>query len=440
MNTIKNPDQVQAQGRMAKLRKDIHRYNREYYLEDAPCILDHEYDGFLKELKDLEKQFPQYAHADSPTQRLGDTPLKGFKSVRHKIPMLSIDNTYVEDELYEFDKRLRKWLPGEDIEYVVELKMDGIAVSLLYEDGRLVRGATRGNGSVGDDVTANIKTIEHVPLQMEGAFPKRLEVRGEVFMSQKKFTQMNTYLDAAGEKTFVNPRNAASGSLRQLDSRITARRPLDIYLYGVGDFGGMELESHKEALCLMRDLGLPVNPHTKFVKNMDDVWAYCRSWQKKRSGLDYLIDGIVIKVLSLKQREILGQTAKSPRWQVAYKFPPEIVSTKLNDIVVQVGRTGVLTPVACLEPVFLAGSTISRATLHNEDEIERKDLRIGDTVVIEKGGEVIPKILRVVSSQRSGKEKKFHMPKTCPVCKSKVLRLPGEAATRCDNPQCKAQL
>lgn len=441
---MREMSEIDVKKQIKELCRKINRHNREYYRESAPSITDQEYDRLLSRLKALEEEYPRYITQDSPTQRIGDEPLKAFRHVRHVAPMLSMDNTYNADELLGFDERIKKILLDQKIEYAVELKIDGIAVSILYEGDVLVRGATRGNGTTGDDVTANLRTICSLPLSLQSKnikqMPSRMEARGEIFIPRKKFEDLNRYLEEKGEKTFANPRNAASGSIRQLDPKITARRPLDIFFYDIVAVEGPAVSDHREALGLLKNCGLPVNRHTRIFASIKEVISYCQSWHKKRGGLDYLVDGMVVKVLSLRQRDILGSTAKSPRWQIAYKFPAEEVTTRLNNIVVQVGRTGVLTPVAELEPVELSGSIISRATLHNEDEIIRKDLRIGDYVIIEKGGEVIPKVLRALSNERTGSERVFRMPVKCPVCLGRVIRMEGQAATCCENPACLAQL
>jgi len=418
-----------------RLVKLINYHNRKYYLEDNPEISDYEYDTLLKELIALEKKYPQYKTADSPTQRVGGAPLKEFKTVKHKFPMLSIDNTYSSEELLDFDRRVTKLLT-EKTEYVVEPKIDGVAVSLIYENGYFIQGVSRGDGDQGDEITANLRTIRNLPLSIP--FSSRIEVRGEVYFKKKDFELLNQRRKKDGEPLFVNPRNAAAGSLKLLDPTLVSRRPLNLFVYtGYLRRGPRE---HYLILQLLRELGFPVNPHIELFTNIEEVINYCRKFQKKKDKLPYDTDGMVIKVNSLAAQEKLGATTKSPRWLVAYKFPAAQATTRLKDIILQVGRTGVLTPVAILEPVGLAGSTISRATLHNEDEIERLDVRIGDKVFIEKGGDIIPKVLKVVKEVRTGKETIFKMPEKCPVCGGKVYRDTDGVAVRCENVRCPAQV
>ncbi|MFL6530590.1 MAG: NAD-dependent DNA ligase LigA [Chthoniobacterales bacterium] len=429
-----------AQKRIADLRAEIAEHNRRYYEHAAPTISDREYDKLYRELVDLEAQHPQFASADSPTQRVGGAPLKQFAQVAHRAPMLSLDNTYSEEEVGDFYRRLERILPNETIPVVIEPKVDGVAVSLLYEDGHLRYAATRGDGTIGDDITQNVRTIRSVPARLKGDAPKVLEVRGEVYLDKQGFAKMNATREEEGLPTFANPRNAAAGSLKQLDPSMAAQRPLGIVLYGTGAFEGAALERHSELFPFLKKLGLPTTERWWTADSLDQTLKAIRELDKVRHDFAYQTDGAVVKVDSFAQREKLGFTAKSPRWAIAYKYETERAETKLHDILIQVGRTGVLTPVAALEPVFVSGSTVARATLHNEDEINRKDIRIGDTVVIEKAGEVIPAVVSVRTDLRVGKERKFQMPKNCPECGSAVQKDEGQVAIRCVNAQCPAQL
>ena len=425
------------------LREQIRHHNWRYYVLDQPEISDLEYDRLMQRLIELEGIHPELITEDSPTQRIGGEPLTRFSSVRHSRPMLSLANTYSRDELKEFDKRVAKGLPDQAYEYVVELKMDGVAVSLIYENGRFVRGATRGDGVNGDDITANLKTIRSIPLLLEPSkkmqTPKRFEVRGEVFIEHRAFEEINQRRLEAGEEPFANPRNAAAGSLKLLDPKQVDSRPLDIYIYACMAEEGMP-EKHMDILDLLSELSFKVNPHRRLCKDIDQVMAYCDLWEKKKDRLPYEIDGMVVKLNDLNQQAILGATSKSPRWAIAYKFPARQVTTKLEDIILQVGRTGTITPVAILEPVELSGTTVGRATLHNADDIQRKDIRIGDRVIIEKGGEIIPKVIQPIISVRTGKEREFRMPDKCPVCGADVIRLSDEVAYRCISINCPAQV
>jgi DNA ligase (NAD+) len=409
-----------------------------------PEISDQAYDALYRRLKELEEKYPQFITPDSPTQRVGERPLEGFKTVKHKIPMLSMDNTYSEEEIRDFDRRVRKLLPKEEVNYVVELKIDGVSVSLTYENGVLVQGATRGDGFEGDDITQNLKTIRSIPLRLmskDGVkIPPVLEVRGEVYLPKSKFLELNKEREKRGEPLFANPRNAAAGSLKLLDSREVAKRGLDIFIWGLGYYEGIEFKKHHEALEYFKKLGLKVNPFYKFCKDIEEVIQYCKEWNEKKESLEYAIDGMVIKVDDLDQQRRLGTTTKAPRWLIAYKFPAERAETILKDIIVQVGRVGTLTPVAIIEPVYLSGTIVSRASLHNEDQIKRLDVRIGDHVLVEKAGEIIPQVVGVLKEKRTGKEREFKMPTHCPVCGEKVVRFPGEVAVRCINPLCPAQI
>ncbi|TDJ52908.1 MAG: NAD-dependent DNA ligase LigA [Nitrospina sp.] len=428
---------------LKQLRKDIQRHDHLYYVKDEPEISDREYDRLMQRLKDLEAKHPEWITPDSPTQRVGGQPAEGFDTVVHKVPMLSLDNTYNLDELKEFHNRVVKNLGTEEgLEYVVELKIDGLGVSLFYENGIFVRGATRGTGKTGEDITANLKTIRSIPLTlpMQKAGYRSMEVRGEVYMNRKGFDALNRQREEAGEAPFANPRNAAAGSLRLLDSRITASRPLNIWVYALGHFEGPAFTSHFEMLKKMEKLGFRTNPNTRLCQSFDDILKMIDEWQEKQSTLDYHVDGLVIKVNALAMQNKLGSTNKHPRWAAAFKYEAEEAETVVEDIRVQIGRTGSITPVAELTPVLVSGSTVSRATLHNEDEIVRLDVRVGDKVVIIKAGEIIPKVVRVLDKERKGRQPKFKMPKTCPECDSKIERPEGEAVWRCVNAACPAQL
>ncbi|UOR13862.1 NAD-dependent DNA ligase LigA [Halobacillus amylolyticus] len=427
----------EAQEVIEDLRKKLDQYNYEYHTLDNPSVLDYEYDQKMRELLDLESQFPDLVTADSPTQRVGDEPLDAFQKVQHNVAMLSLGNAFDEQELRDFDRRVREGT-GEEVTYVCELKIDGLAVSLRYEDGVLVQGATRGDGTTGEDITKNLRTIRSIPLRLRK--PETIEVRGEAFMPKKSFLALNETRESNGDEPFANPRNAAAGSLRQLDPKIAAKRNLDIFLYGVGRWQDESTRAHSERLQELKKLGLKTNPEWKKCNDIDEVIDYVHSWVERRPDLDYEIDGIVIKVDRLDQQQALGFTAKSPRWATAYKFPAEEAVTKLNKIELSVGRTGVVTPTAILDPVKVAGTTVQRASLHNEDLIREKDIRIGDTVVIKKAGDIIPEVVRVLTDQRSDEEEPYHMPEQCPACESKLVRLDEEVALRCINPNCNAQL
>lgn len=434
-------DLEKARKRIEELRERINHHNYLYYVLDAPEISDAEFDALMRELEELEGQYPQFITPDSPSQRVGVPPAEGFQPIRHRARMLSLSDAFDYDELSAFFSRLRRALPDGAFEYVCELKIDGSAVSLTYERGVYVRGATRGDGEAGEDVTPNLKTLRSVPLRIRMPRPPEvLEVKGEVYLSADKFRELNREREERGLTLFANPRNAAAGSLRQLDPKVTAARALDMFAYAVGYVSGREFNAQYEALQFLKEAGFKVNPHIKLAKSEEEVFAYCREWEEKRDTLPYEIDGVVVKVNSLAQQERLGVTAKSPRWAIAFKFAPKQATTQIEDIVVQVGRTGALTPVAHLRPVQVGGTTVSRATLHNEDEIRRKDVRIGDTVLIQRAGDVIPEVVSVVKAKRTGKEKVFRMPKKCPVCRSDVFRPEGEAVTRCTGIACPAQL
>src|SRR6516165_584637 len=427
-------DRKEADKKIARLREEIRKHDGLYYEQAASIISDREYDRLYKELVDLEKQFPDLLTPDSPTQRVGGKPLEAFAQIQHRAPMLSLDNTYSEEEVANFYKRIARLLPNEKIPVVIEPKVDGVAVSVMYESGRLKYAATRGDGVVGDDITQNVKTIRSVPHELRGDAPDIFEVRGEAYLDKAGFEKLNQERKAAGLPLFANPRNAAAGSLKHLDPSIAAKRPLGIVFYGTGATEGLDLELHSEIFTLFERLRLPTHEKRWLAHSVDEILKAIRELDQIRARFAYQTDGAVVKVDSFEQRERLGFTAKSPRWAIAYKYAAERVETRLKDIIVQVGRTGILTPVAALEPVFVSGSTVARATLHNEDEIKRKDIRIGDTVVIEKAGEVIPAVVEVVKLKRPRNAKPFdfakHIQKKCPVCGSQIRRDPEFFAAR----------
>jgi len=428
--------------RIEELRQEISLHDRLYYVENNPQISDRRYDLLFEELKQLESAHPNLVTPDSPTQRVSERPVEGFETVRHDVPMLSIDNTYNEGELREFDKRVRKGLEGAPFDYTVDPKIDGLAISLRYEDGRLVRGATRGDGQSGDDVTANIRTIRAIPLALKDKdWPQVMDVRGEVYMPVRAFAELNAARTEAGEAEFANPRNAAAGSLKLLDARITARRKLSFFAYSVG-LGSTQLaDCHFDALMKLRKMGLPVNPHTQKAADIDAVLEICRTWEQKRLELDYQIDGMVIKVNRYDQQDILGTTGRSPRWCIAYKYAAEQAETTVESIAVQVGKSGILTPVTNLKPVKLAGTTVKRASLHNFDILQKLDVRVGDTVVIEKAGEIIPQVVSVKVQQRKhDAARPFEPPTECPVCGGEVRRDENGVYIRCINLSCPAQI
>src|SRR5216117_3479563 len=440
---MKNMTEAEACARIETLRRDITEHNRRYYEEAAPTISDREYDRLYRELVDLETQFPELVTPDSPTQRVGGKPLQAFAQIQHRVPMLSLDNTYSEEEVVNFYKRITRLLPEEKIPVVIEPKVDGVAVSVMYENGKLKYAATRGDGSVGDDITRNIKTIRSVPQQLRGSAPKVFEMRGEAYLDKDGFKKLNKEREAAGLPLFANPRNAAAGSLKHLNPKVAAQRPLGMVFYGTGATEGADVDLHSKIFPLFKKLGLPTHEDWWLADSVDQILNAIRDLDEIRRDFPYETDGAVIKVDALAQRERLGFTAKSPRWAIAYKYAAERVETKLLDIKVQVGRTGILTPVAVLEPVLVSGSTVSRATLHNEDEIKRKDIRIGDTVMIEKAGEVIPAVIEVVQSKRPRNAKPFdffeHIHGKCPVCGGPIRRDPEFVAWRCENLYCPAQ-
>ena len=436
-------DRTEAEKTIAQLREEIRKHDRLYYQDAAPVISDREYDRLYKELVDLETQFPDLLTPDSPTQRVGGKPLQAFSQIQHRAPMLSLDNTYSEDEVVNFYKRISRLLPDEKIPVVIEPKVDGVAVSVMYENGRLKYAATRGDGLVGDDITQNVKTIRSVPHQLRDDAPDIFEVRGEAYLDKAGFEKLNRERKAAGLPLFANPRNAAAGSLKHLDPKMVAQRPLGIVFYGTGEVEGADIDLHSKIFRLFKKLGLPTHKDWWLADSIDQILKAIRGLDDIRRNFPYQTDGAVIKVDALAQRERLGFTAKSPRWAIAYKYAAERVETRLNDILIQVGRTGILTPVAALEPVLVSGSTVARATLHNEDEIKRKDIRIGDTVVIEKAGEVIPAVVEVVKSKRPRDTKPFdfatHIHGKCPVCGGPIRRDPEFVAWRCENLYCPAQ-
>jgi DNA ligase (NAD+) len=430
-------DRQSAEKRVHELHELLNQYNYEYHVLDKPSVPDSEYDQLLRELIELEDQHPELRTADSPSQRVGGTILDAFEKVEHRSQMLSLGNAFNEQDLRDFDRRVRQAV-GDDFSYVCELKIDGLAVSLRYENGAFVQGATRGDGSIGEDITANLKTIRSIPLKIKE--PLSFEVRGEAFMPKRSFEALNKVKEEKGEEPFANPRNAAAGSLRQLDPKIAASRNLDIFLYALADIGDTGIDSHSEGLNRLDHLGFKTNPERKRCADIEEVLQYVESWTERRPDLSYDIDGIVIKVDSLDQQKALGTTAKSPRWAIAFKFPAEEVVTILKDIELSVGRTGVVTPTAILDPVRVAGTTVQRASLHNEDLIREKDIKIGDHVVIKKAGDIIPEVVNVLEDQRTGGEKEFSMPTHCPECESELVRLEGEVALRCINPKCPAQI
>lgn len=429
-----------AAQRVRELRRTIAHHNRLYYVEARPEIADRDYDALYAELQAIEADHPDLTTPDSPTQRVGGAPLSAFDHVQHEVPMMSLDNTYNQQELLDFDRRIRRLAAPDAISYVLEPKVDGVAVSLHYEDGRLAMGCTRGNGTVGDDITANIRTIPRVPLCLDSDTPPhRLEVRGEVFMNREGFAELNATRIAAGGDAFMNPRNATAGSLKQLDPRVVATRPLSIVLYGTGVVDGVTFDTHTELLAALADYGLPTPSHTWQETTMEAVLEDLDELHRIRNTFPFEMDGGVVKINERTLYPTIGTTAKSPRWAVAFKYEPERAETTVRAITIQVGRTGVLTPVAELDEVLLAGSKIRRATLHNADEIERKDIRIGDTVVIEKAGEVIPAVVKVLAERRTATKRRFEMPTTCPACGGPTSRKEGEVALRCNNLQCPAQ-
>ena len=434
------PDKKIADSAKA-LREEIHRHNYLYYVLDQPEISDAEYDRLFDELSSLEKQFPELVTPDSPTQRVGAPPLQAFKTVRHSLPMLSLGKATSETEFLDFHRRVVDLSKVDRISYVVEPKFDGLAVEVVYREGLYSLGATRGDGTVGEEVTLNLKTVKSIPLRLRGKdVPELIEVRGEVIMNKEDFTKLNRERENAGEPLFANPRNAAAGSLRQLDSKVTGTRPLTMFAYGIGVLTGKKLTGHWETLSYLQKMGFKVSEHTELCRDAVQVKQYYEGILNRRDRLPYEIDGIVVKVDAFELQRRLGEISRSPRWAVAWKFPAQQEHTVVKDIIVSVGRTGALTPVALLEPVRVAGVEVSRATLHNEDEVKKKDIRIGDTVVIQRAGDVIPEVVKVIETKRTGREKPFTMPDLCPICGSKVERPEGEAVHRCTGLACPAQI
>ena len=425
----------QVQEEISKLVSLLNKYSYDYYVEDNPQISDTEYDTLYKQLEKLEENHPEYILENSPTQRVGDRVLDEFEKITHKIPMLSLSNTFSTEDLRDFDARISKLVPDHSVEYICELKIDGLAISIKYEDGRLVSAATRGDGSVGEDVTENIKTIFSIPKVLKDN--KTFEVRGEVYLPRKSFELLNSERESNNEVLFANPRNAAAGSLRQLDSKITAKRRLSAFIYSI--VGDDSIVSQENALNTAKEYNLPVNPNFKLCKNIDEVIDYINYWTEHKKNLPYDIDGIVIKVNSYSTQEEVGYTQKSPRWATAYKFPEEELATKLLDVELSVGRTGIITPVAILDPIVISGSTVSKASLHNKDIIDELDIHIGDMVVIKKAGEIIPKVVRVIRELRTEGSTKYTMPNTCPSCGQQTYTKENNPFTRCKNPDCPDQ-
>ncbi len=434
-------DKAKAKQRIEELRTEIERHNRLYYIDAKPEIADRDYDALLHELEQLESQFPEFQSPTSPTQRVGGAPLENFESVKHAVPMMSLSNTYSKEELVEFDRRIRKLIPEKAFDYILEPKIDGVAISLRYENGELVRAVTRGDGTTGDDVTSNVRTIKSIPLKLVDMMPPAvLEVRGEIYMDTSGFAKLNAQRQEAGQEPFANPRNACAGSLKLLDPREVARRPLNAIFYGTGELDGITFETHEQMLLSLKNFGLRITPNYWLNKTIEEILDQLDVLEGMRHEFPFEMDGGVIKVNERRLYKDLGYTAKSPRWAVAYKYEPEQAETTLKAISIQVGRTGVLTPVAELEPVQLAGTTVKRASLHNEDEIRRKNIRIGDRVIVEKAGEIIPAVVMVVTDKRTGNEQDFTMPTACPTCGGVVEKREGEVALRCINLQCPAQV
>ncbi|VTX83631.1 DNA ligase [Gemella haemolysans] len=425
----------QVQEEISKLVSLLNKYSYDYYVEDNPQISDTEYDTLYKQLEKLEEKYPEFILENSPTQRVGDKILDEFEKITHKVPMLSLSNTFSTEDLKDFDARVSKLVPSQDVEYICELKIDGLAISIKYENGKLVSAATRGDGSVGEDVTENIKTIFSIPKVLKDN--RTFEVRGEVYLPRKSFELLNAERESNNEVLFANPRNAAAGSLRQLDSKITAKRRLSAFIYSI--VGDDNIVSQENALNIAKEYDLPVNPNFKLCKNIDDVIEYINYWTEHKKDLPYDIDGIVIKVNSYDTQEKVGYTQKSPRWATAYKFPEEELATKLLGVELSVGRTGIITPVAILDPIVISGSTVSKASLHNKDIIDELDIHIGDMVVVKKAGEIIPKVVRVIKELRFSDSDKYIMPEVCPSCGQQTFTKPNDPFTRCKNPDCPDQ-
>jgi len=431
-------EEEQLAARVATLRHQIEEANYQYYVHDNPSLTDAEYDQLMLELQHIEQEHPELQTPDSPTQRVGAGPVEDVPQHRHPVPMLSLANARSLDELLAWHKRAQSILPNATFEYVCELKIDGLAMALTYDQGKLTVGASRGDGLLGEDWTPNIRTIRSIPQKLRGnPIPGKVEVRGEIYMSTKSFEKLNE--EMTDNRLFANQRNAAAGSLRQKDPRITASRHLDFFGYQIGYMQGLDFHSQWEALQLIRDWGFPVNPNIQLAKTLDEVWDFCQKWEQERFNLPYEIDGIVIKISDLAQQQELGAVARDPRWAIAFKYPPIQVATKLLDIHVNIGRTGSLNPWASLEPVNIRGVTVSRATLHNEGDIQRKDLRIGDWVLVERAGEVIPQVVKPIMERRTGNEQVYHLPEHCPICNTPIIRVPDEAMAYCPNPQCPAR-
>jgi DNA ligase (NAD+) len=434
-------DKISAKDRIHKLREKIRYHDRKYFVEDNPEISDYEYDQLVRELETLEEVYPELITPDSPTQRIGPGEIDEFETVEHKSEMLSLEKAFNKEDLIKFDDRIKRNWKNQEIEYVVEPKIDGLGVALLYENRSLKRGATRGDGAKGEDITANIKTIRTIPLRFsDKTMLKNAEIRGEVYMPRDAFDKMNRERIKEGKEPFANPRNAASGTVRTKDPHVVAARPLDIFCYALSYHEEGEFKTHKEALEEIEKAGLKVNENVQVLNGIEKVIKYLEEWEEKKDLLNYEIDGMVVKVNELKAHEILGYTTHHPRWAIAYKYPPPRKTTKIKNIELMVGRTGKLTPVAVLEPIQLSGTTVSRASLHNEEELERKDVRVGDTALVEKAGEIIPQIIKVIKEKRDGSEKKFDFPHKCPVCGSDARRFNDDVARRCINAQCPAQV
>lgn len=438
MNLFENVENI-IKTEIENLRAEINRHNDLYYQKNEIEISDAEFDALLAKLKKLEEENPEFITPDSPTQRVGGRA-EGFKPFTHRVPLMSLDNSYSLEDLKAFDERCQKLADGREFDYVAELKIDGLSVALHYENGVLVAGATRGDGQTGDDVFSNVKTIRTIPLKLKGDFPAHTEVRGEVYMARSVFEKINAELEMQGEKTYANPRNFASGTLRQLDSSIVASRKLDIFPYDLLSGAQKMFPTHWESFLWLEEKGFHTNPNRALCKNFEELAEFIEKMQGLRDSLDYEIDGVVVKVNQTRLQEEFGATTKAPRWAIAYKYPAMQATTQLESIQIQVGRTGSLTPVAYLKPVLLAGTTVSRASLHNEDEIKRLNLKLGDWVLIEKSGEIIPQILQIIESKRNGTETDYEFPKTCPVCNFEAIRPEGEAVTRCSNPDCPAKV
>lgn len=438
---IEKKSKLEIKKEIEELREEIRKHNYQYYVLDQPLVSDYEYDQLMRQLIKFEQDYPRFVTPDSPTQRVGAKPLEQFMTAQHLSPMLSLSNAFSEEELLDFDQRIKKNISEQIYDYAVELKIDGLAIALLYENGILTRGATRGDGITGEDITQNLRTIGSIPLKLrEFKGMDVIEVYGEVYMNRENFKKLNEERLKKSENLFANPRNAAAGSVRQLDPSITAGRQLETFIYQATFSRNDYFSTHMELLDFLKKAGLRVNSNIKLCATIEEAIEYCNSWQKRKNELNYDIDGMVLKVNQLSLRERLGSTSKSPRWAIAFKFPAEQMTTIIKDIIVGIGRTGALTPVAILEPIFISGSRVQRATLHNEDEIKRKDIRIGDTVLVQKAGEVIPEIVQVIKEKRSGKEKVFQMPDRCPICGSQAVKLDEEVASRCNNISCPAQV